>query len=119
MRTIDLALIADIVAARGAAVEARLERARDRIRQAAIEREARRALPQETVERLEESGVLTAADIRAERREVGQLAASLGAIRHLQAWAEAKLAEAQADAGFDPDRPAEGESEPYGPTRAA
>jgi hypothetical protein len=37
MRTVDLALFADVAAARASALEARLERARDRIRRSAIE----------------------------------------------------------------------------------
>jgi hypothetical protein len=117
MRTVDLALFADVIAARAAALEARLTRARDRIRQAAIEREARRALSPETVDRLEQAGVLSAADLRSERREVGEIAASLVALRELQAWAEARLADAQADAALG--APPGGEPEPFGPSRAA
>jgi hypothetical protein len=118
MRTVDLALFADLIAARSAALEARLEQARDRIRQAAIEREARRALPAATVERLVQAGVLTAADVRAERREVGELAAVLAALRELQAWAEAQLSDAHAEAELGP--PGRGrEPEPFGPPRAA
>jgi hypothetical protein len=98
MRTVDLALFADMVAARAAAIEARLERARNRIRQATIEREARRSLTPETVERLVRVGALSAADVRAERREVTELAESLAALRDLQAWAEGRLSEAQAEA---------------------
>jgi hypothetical protein len=117
MRTVDLALFADIVAARSAALEARLERARDRIRQAAIEREARQALPPETVERLERIGVLSAADVRAERREVGELAASVAALRELQTWTEARVSDAVAEAELG--SPSTGEPEPFGPPRAA
>lgn len=118
MRTVDLALFADIVAARSAALEARLERARDRIRQAALEREARRALPAATVEQLVQAGVLSAADVRAERREVGELAAALAALRELQAWAEARLSDAHAEAELAP--PGRGhEPEPFDPPRAA
>jgi hypothetical protein len=102
MRTVDLALFADVVAARAAAIESRLERARDRIRQAAIEREARRSLPPATVERLVRVGALSAADVRAERREVAELAESLAALHDLQVWAEARLSEAQADAELGP-----------------
>jgi hypothetical protein len=116
MRTIDLTLFADIVAARTAALETRLERARDRIRQAAIEREARRALPPETIERLEEVGVLSVPDLQAERGEVGELAASLAALHELQTWAEARLADAQT-VQIEPT--ARTEMEPRGPPRAA
>lgn len=115
MRTVDLALFADVVAARSAAAEARLERARDRIRQSAIEREARRALSPVIVERLERSGVLGLADVRAERGEVKELAEALAALRELQIWIEARLGESHEDAGvgscddgspFDPPRAA-------------
>jgi hypothetical protein len=116
MRIVDLALFADIVAWRAAALEARLERERDRIRQAAVKREARRALAPAIVERLVGVGVLSATHVRAERREVGELAASLAAIRELQAWTEARLSEAHADAGLMP--PAAEEPEPFGPPRA-
>ena len=118
MRTVDLALFADIVATRSAALEARLERARDRIRQAAIEREARRALPVATVERLVQAGVLSAADVRAERREVGELAAALAALRELQTWAEARLSDAHAEAELGSLGRGQ-EPEPFGPPRAA
>lgn len=115
MRTVDLALFADVVAARSAAAEARLERARDRIRQSAIERDARRALPPVTVERLERSGVLGLADLRAERDEIKELVESLAALRELQIWIEARLAESQRDTGPEPP----GGGSPYDPLRAA
>ena len=101
MRNVDLALFADVAAARASALEARLERARD-IRQAAIEREARRALSPETAERLQSVGLLSASDIRAERREISELAASLAALHELQTWVEARLAEAEDEARGPP-----------------
>jgi hypothetical protein len=116
MRTVDLALFADTVAARAAALEARLDRARDRLRRSAIERNARRSLAPTTVERLEAAGILGASDVRAERGEVGELAAALTAVRELQALTEARLAEAQAEAGL-PSSP--GETVPRDPSRAA
>ena len=58
MRAVDLAVFADVLAGRAGALAARLERGRDLIRQAAIEREARRSLGAETVARLVELGVL-------------------------------------------------------------
>jgi hypothetical protein len=85
-----------------------------RIRQAAIERDARRALPGPTVERLERIGVLSLADLRAERREVAELVASLTALRELQTWAENRLADTQAECYPGPAEP-----EPFGPPRAA
>ena len=56
MRSVDLAVYADLLASRTADAAARLERARARIRQAAIESEARAALPSRTVGRLESLG---------------------------------------------------------------
>jgi hypothetical protein len=102
MRTVDLALFADVAAARASALEARLERARDRIRQAAIEREARRALSPEIAERLQSVGLLSDSDIRAERQEISELAASLAALHELQTWVEARLAEAEDEARGPP-----------------
>ena len=58
MRSVDLALFADELAARAATLAAQLERARGRLRQAAIEREARRALEETSVARLESLGIL-------------------------------------------------------------
>jgi hypothetical protein len=101
MRTVDLALFADVVAARSAAVEARLKQARDRIRQSAIEREARRALSPATVERLERSGLFGVANVRAERDEVKELAESLAALRELRIWIEARLAETELGTGLE------------------
>jgi len=117
MRTVDLALFADVAAARASALEARLERARDRIRQAAIEREARRALSPETAERLQSAGLLSASDVRADRREVAELAASVAALHELQTWVEARLAEAESEAEIVPA--STGDLESRDPPRAA
>ncbi|TMJ95115.1 MAG: hypothetical protein E6G67_07890 [Actinobacteria bacterium] len=92
MRSIDLALYADALAARSATLAAQLERARDRLRQAAIERRASRALDADAVARLERLGLLAAVDLRRERAEIGELAQSLAALERLQAWVEAELA---------------------------
>jgi hypothetical protein len=59
VRSIDLALYADELAARAATLAAQLERARSRLRQEAIEREARRALDEGSVARLEALGLLS------------------------------------------------------------
>jgi uncharacterized protein involved in type VI secretion and phage assembly len=53
MRSVELVLDADELAGRAATVAAQLERARGRLRRAAIEREARRALGAGSVETLE------------------------------------------------------------------
>lgn len=95
MRSIDLALYADELAARAATLAAQLERARCRLRQEAVEREARRALDEGSVARLESLGVLHGTDTQALRREIRELAASVTAIEELQAWVEECLAEAQ------------------------
>jgi hypothetical protein len=95
MRSADLALYADELAARAATLAAELERARCRLRRDAIEREARRALDEGSVARLDALAVLHRGDSRAVRSELRELAASLAALEELQAWVEARLAAAQ------------------------
>ena len=97
VRSVDLALYADTLAAKASALAAQLERARDSLRQSAIEREARRSLDDATVGRLERLGVLSAADTRGQRAEVAELAASLAALEELQAWVERRLFAARED----------------------
>ena len=94
MRAIDLALYADALAGEAAALQARAERARSRLRQATIERQARAVLSEATVTRLEAMGVLTTFDEEGARQDLGELAESLAALRELQAWVESKLAAA-------------------------
>ena len=91
MRAVDLALYADELAARSATLAAQLERARGRLRQAAIEREARRALDDGLVERLELLGFLRGADTKNARAEVVELASAVTAVEGLQAWVERRL----------------------------
>ena len=91
MRAVDLALYADELAARSATLAAQLERARGRLRQAAIEREARRALDEGLVERLESLGFLRGADTKVARAEVVELASAVAAVEELQAWVERRL----------------------------
>lgn len=91
MRTVDLAIYADALAAEAATVAARLERARARVRQAAIERVARDALPPPTVARLEALGLL---QTRADRAEIRELVETLEAVEALQAWLERALVSA-------------------------
>ena len=95
MRSIDLALYADELAARAATLAAQLERARSRLRQEAIERKARRALDEDSAARLEALGLLRKAEPHALRAELRDLAASLAAVEELQAWVEERLAAAQ------------------------
>jgi hypothetical protein len=92
MRSVDLAIYADSLAGEAAAVAARVERARARLRECAIEREARRDLPRLTVERLERLGLLRPGDERTLRAELSRLEADLAALEELQAWVESRLA---------------------------
>ncbi len=97
MRSVDLAIYADTLAARASGLAAQLERARARVRQAGIERDARCALGEDTVTRLEKLGLLRRAEPRDERAEIAELAANLRALEELQAWVEARLFEARTD----------------------
>jgi hypothetical protein len=108
MRAVDLAVYADVLAARASALAAHLERTRARVRQAAIERRARAGLEPDTVERLERLGVLSRADEREERADAARLAADLAAVEALQAWVEARLFEAREEEedGLGERRPA-------------
>jgi hypothetical protein len=93
MRAIELAVYADALAGEAATLGARAERVRSRLRQAAIEREARRDLPLATVERLAALGLLGGADVRALRAELRSLEQALAAVVELEAWVEERLAE--------------------------
>ncbi len=95
MRSVDLALYADELAARAATLAAQLERARSRLRREAIEREARRALDEGSVARLERLAILHRQDGRELRTEIGELSTSMNALEELQAWVEERLAAAQ------------------------
>ena len=92
----ELAVYADAVAGEVAAVSARVERLRSQLRQAAIERAARRALPDDAVARLEQAGVLRVVDERSVRAELAELQETLAALAQLQAWVEAQLVAAEA-----------------------
>lgn len=95
MRSVDLALFADELAARAATLAAQLERARCCLRQEAIEREARRALGEGSIVRLEALGLLRASHAHAIRMESRELAVSVAAVEELQAWVEERLAATQ------------------------
>ena len=95
MRAVDLAVYADVLAGRSAALAARLEQTRGLIRQAAIERAARRDLDAATRARLEELGVLGKVDAEPLRRQADELERDLQALELLQAWVEARLFEAR------------------------
>ena len=92
MREIDLAVYADALAGEAAALSARAERIRSRLRQAKIERRARDDLPPSTVDRLEALGILCGTDERAAHGELRELEESLAALDELQVWVEGELA---------------------------
>ena len=94
--SIELAVYADALAGEAAALAARAERARSRLREAAIERAARADLPPATVARLEELGLLSADGGRA-RRDLRECDEALATLRELQAWVESRLAAADDD----------------------
>jgi hypothetical protein len=94
MRSVDLALYADELAARAASLAAQLERARGRLPQAPIEREARRALDSGSVEMLVSLRVVREADPGAVRGEIRRLAEVLASFEELQAWVERRIREA-------------------------
>jgi Spy/CpxP family protein refolding chaperone len=94
MRSVELALYADALAGEAASLSARAERARSRLRQAAIERRARDELSETALEQLEALGLIGAVDERAARAELRELESALGALEELQSWVEAQLADA-------------------------
>lgn len=91
MRTVDLAIYADTLAGEHAALTARLEQARSRLREAAIERDAREHLPPEAVRELESLGILGGVDERTARSEIRRLSRALEAVEQLQFWVESRL----------------------------
>ena len=94
MRGVDLAIYADALAGEAASLAARAERARSRLRQAAIEKRARAGLTKVAIERLEAIGMLGAVDEAVSRAELRELEAALDAVEELQSWLEAELASA-------------------------
>jgi hypothetical protein len=94
MRGVDLAIYADALAGEAASIAARAERARSRLRQAAIEKRARTDLTAVAIERLEALGLLGGVDEVATRAELRELEAALDAVEELQAWLEGELSAA-------------------------
>jgi hypothetical protein len=116
MRSVELAVYADTLAAEAAALNARLERARGRLRQAAIEREAGCALPDETVARLVRLGLLgAAAHATQNAAELEAARLDLAAVHRLQAWIEAELVAAASRPKGPREATAIGEPEPDQP----
>jgi hypothetical protein len=93
MRSVDLALYADMLAGEAASLAARIEREYGKQRQASIEREARAVLPPFAVERLEDLGLLST---RGDAATLAELEESLDAVEVLQAWVEGALTRAAA-----------------------
>jgi hypothetical protein len=94
VRGVDLAIYSDVLAGEAASLAARAERARSRLRRAAIEKRARRELAPVAVERLEALGVFGGVDESATRAELRELEAALDAVEELQSWLERELASA-------------------------
>ena len=94
MRGVDLAIYADVLEGESASLAARADRARSRLRQAAIEKRARRELTHVAVERLDAIGVLGSVDEAAIRAELRELEAAIDAVEELQSWLERELASA-------------------------
>jgi hypothetical protein len=94
MRAVDLAIYADALAGEAASLAARAERTRSRLRQAAIEKRARKELRGVAVERLESLGLLGGVDEVHARKELRELEAALDALEELQSWVEGELSAA-------------------------
>jgi Spy/CpxP family protein refolding chaperone len=92
MRAVELAVYADALAGEAASLSARAERARSRIRQAAIEKRAQRDLTDAAVTRLQALGLLGGIDEPAARAELRELDGAIEALEELQSWVEAELA---------------------------
>jgi hypothetical protein len=93
VREIDLALYADALAGEAMSLAARIERERGRLRQASVEKAARKELPEPVVNRLEELGLLRT---RGDCEALAGLEEALDALEELQAWVEAQLSRAAA-----------------------
>jgi glutathione S-transferase len=91
VRAVELAVYSDALAGEAASLSARAERARSRIRQAAIEKRARSELTPVAIERLEALGLLGGIDEPAARAELRELEAALDALEELQSWVEGEL----------------------------
>ena len=95
VRSVELAIYADSLAAEAAALAARVEQARSRLRQAAIEDEAASALPPQVVGRLRALGLLVGGSVADGPAELVRLGLDLEAVLKLQAWVERQLQSAR------------------------
>ncbi|HEX9417367.1 MAG TPA: hypothetical protein VF895_11755 [Gaiellaceae bacterium] len=91
MRAVDLAIYADTLAGEHSALAARAEQARSRLREAAIERDARAHLDPGVVKELDALGILGGIDERTARNELRRLERALAAVEELQSWVEGRL----------------------------
>jgi hypothetical protein len=94
VRGVDLAIYADVLCAEASSLEARAERARSRLRQAAIEQRARAALSEVAAQRLEALGLIGGIDEAAARAELRELEAGIEALEELQSFVERELSAA-------------------------
>ena len=92
MRAVELAVYADALAGEAASLSARAERARSRIRQAAIEKRARGELTHAAVTRLEVLGLRGALDEYAAPAQQREREGAREEREELQAWVETQLA---------------------------
>jgi len=100
MRAVDLAIYADTLAGEHAALAARAEQARSRLREAGIEGEARAELGADVVEQLQELGILGGIDDRTARSELRRLTRALAALEELQMWVEGRLAAEREESSY-------------------
>jgi hypothetical protein len=95
VRSVELAIYADSLAAEAAALAARVEQTRSRLRQAAIEEEAAAALPPQVVGRLRALGLLLGGSVADGPAELARLGLDLEAVLKLQSWVERQLRSAR------------------------
>jgi hypothetical protein len=95
VRSVELAIYADSLAAEAATLAARVEQTRSRLRQAAIEEEAAAALPPQVVGRLRALGLLVGGSVADGPAELARLGLDLEAVLKLQAWVERQLRSAR------------------------
>jgi len=95
VRSVELAIYVDSLAAEAAALAARVEQTRSRLRQAAIEEEAAAALPPQVVGRLQALGLLVGGSVADGPAELARLGLDLEAVVQLQAWVERQLRSAR------------------------
>ena len=97
MRAVDLAIYADALEGEAARLAARAERAQARLREAAIEKRARRDLTPVAVERLEARGLFGGVDEAATQAELRALEATLDAVERvcIGSFSDARLVRLQ------------------------